>query len=342
MTPDTEPLILAADAGGTKTNLALVPALGKGRIGSPASLESYRSADFPSLEAMIDAFRKRHPAPLAGVSIGFAGPVAGGRGAGTHVPWVVEERVIARQLGLPRVHVINDLVAAGFGVPALSPRDLVPIVPGVPDPEGNAAIVSAGTGLGETTLLRHDGELWPVASEGGHADFAARTDLEIEILRALRARFGRVSVERVLSGIGLANIALVIHELEGAAATMAEHEAEAAASDAVELPAVISKHALAGSCRSCARSLETMVSVYGAQAGNTALRGMATAGVYLGGGIPPRILPALTGPAFRDAFLAKEPHRGLLEKIPVWVVTNEHLSVLGAARYATLAGACPP
>ena len=342
MSKGTKPLILAADAGGTKTNLALVPALGKGRIGSPESLESYRSADFPSLEAMIDAFQKRHPAPLAGVTIGFAGAVTGGRGVGTHVPWVADERALARHLGLPRAHVINDLVAAGFGVPALSPRDLVPILPGVPDPEGNAAIVSAGTGLGETTLLRRDGELWPVASEGGHADFAARTDLEIEVLRALRARFGRVSVERVLSGIGLANLALVIHEIDGAAAAMAEHEREATALEPAELPAVISNHALAGACSSCGRALEAMVSIYGAEAGNAALRGMATAGVYLGGGIPPRILPALTGSAFRDAFLAKEPHRALVEKIPVWVVTNEHLSVLGAARYATLAGACPP
>ncbi len=338
----TESLILAADAGGTKTNLALVPALRQGRIGSPTSFESYRSADFPSLEAMLDAFRSRHQAPLAGASIGFAGPVAGGRGAGTHVPWVAEERVLARHLGLPRVHVINDLVAAGYGIPALSSGDLVPLLPGTPDPEGNAAIVSAGTGLGETILLRHDGELWPVASEGGHADFAARTDLEIEILRALRARFGRVSVERVLSGLGLVNVARVIHGLDGADAKMAEHEREAGTPDSTDLPAVISKHALASTCPSCARSLETMVSIYGAQAGNTALRGMTTAGVYLGGGIPPRILPALRGPVFRDAFLSKEPHRGLLEKVPVWVVTNEHLSVLGAARYATLAGACPP
>jgi glucokinase len=184
-----------------------------------------------------------------------------------------------------------------------------------------------------------------VPSEGGHADFAARTDLEIEILRALRARFGRVSVERVLSGIGLANVARVIHEMDGADAAMAEHEREAGvidASGADDLPAVFSKHGLASTCGSCARALETMVSIYGAEAGNTALRGMATAGVYLGGGIPPRILPALQGPVFRDAFLSKEPHRPLLEKIPVWVVTNQHLSVLGAARYATLAGACPP
>jgi glucokinase len=341
----TESLILAADAGGTKTNVALVPALRKGRIGSPTSFESYRSADFPSLEAMLDAFRSRHQAPLAGASIGFAGPVTGGRGAGTHVPWAVEERSLARHLGLPRAHVINDLVAAGYGIPALPSGDLMPLLPGTPDPEGNAAVVSAGTGLGETILLRHDGELWPVASEGGHADFAARTDLEIEVLRALRARFGRVSVERVLSGLGLANVARVIHEMDGADAKMAEHEREAEgpdASGANDLPAVISKHALASTCASCSRALEAMVSVYGAEAGNLALRGMATAGVYLGGGVPPRILPALRGPVFRDAFLSKEPHRPLLERIPVWVVTNQHLSVLGAARYATLAGACPP
>jgi glucokinase len=332
-------MILAADAGGTKTNLALVPAAGRGRIGAPVAFESYRSADFPSLEAMLDAYRALHGVPLAGASIGFAGPVADGRGAGTHVPWIADERALARHLGLPRVHVINDLVAAGHGIPALGPDDLEVLLPGEPDPAGNAAIVSAGTGLGEATLLRQEGELWPVASEGGHADYAPRTDLEIEIFRALRARFGRVSVERVLSGLGLVNVARVLHERDGARDAMAEHEREA---DPEELPASISRRALAAECPSCERALETLAGVYGAEAGNAALRGMATAGVYLGGGIPPRILPALRRETFREAFLAKEPHRPLLERIPVWVVTNERLSLLGAARYATLAGALVP
>src|SRR5258706_547755 len=164
-----------------------------------------------------------------------------------------------------------------------------PLPPGRPAPDGNAAIVSAGTGLGETILVRHQGDLVPVPSEGGHADFAPRTDPELEVFRALRAEYGRVSVERVLSGPGLVNVARVLHARDGAGDVMAGHMREAGP-DA--LPAAISGHALAGTCASCARSLDLLVGVYGAEAGNAALRGLARSGVYLGGGIPPRILPA--------------------------------------------------
>jgi glucokinase len=325
-------LILAGDVGGTKANLALIPTTGRGRIGAPVAFDGYVTADFPSLEAMIDHFRARYDAPIGVVSIGFAGPVAKGRGVGTHVPWIADEQALARHLKLPRAHVINDLVAAGYAIPALSESELEPLLPGEPDPEGNAVIVSAGTGLGETVLLRHQGDLLPVASEGGHADFAPRTDLEIEVFRALRSRFGRVSVERVLSGPGLANIAAVLHERDGSRAAWAEHVL--VGTDA--FPAVISGQGLAGTCESCARSLDLLAAIYGAEAGNAALRGLALSGVYLGGGIPPRILPALRGPSFREAFVSKEPHRGLLEKIPVWVVLNDRAAVLGAARFATL------
>ena len=325
--------MLAADVGGTKTRLALVPSLERGRIGVPASERTYLSGDFASLESMIDAFRASHDGPIAAVSIGFAGPVAEGRGVGTHVPWPADERALARHLSLSRVHVINDLVASGYGVAALGPEDLVTLIPGDPGTPGNAAIVSAGTGLGETTLLLHQGDLIPVASEGGHADFAPRTDLEIELFRALRVEFGRVSMERVLSGLGLANVARVLHAMDGADAALARHLQEAGPE---ELPAAISGNALAGTCSSCVRSLELFVSVYGAEAGNAALRGLALSGVYLGGGIAPQILPALQGPLFREAFLAKEPHRELLERVPVYVIRTDRSALLGAARYATL------
>lgn len=332
-----EGLILAADVGGTKTHLALVPSPGHGRVGAPVAEATYGTADFGSLEAMIDGFLDGHRSAgtLAAASIGFAGAVSGGRGVGTHVPWDVDERALARHLKLRRAHVINDLVASGWGVTALGPEDLVTLLPGDPDPEGNAAVVSAGTGLGETTLLRHRGDWIPVASEGGHADFAPRTDLEIEVFRALRSRFGRVSVERVLSGTGLAHVARVLHARDGAEATFARHEADAGPEHR-RLPAIVSGQGLAGSCPSCVRSLELFVGVYGAQAGNAALRGMALYGVYLGGGIAPRILPALQWDLFAEAFRAKEPHRALLERVPVRVVTKDRSALLGAARYATL------
>jgi glucokinase len=326
-------LILAGDVGGTKTHLALFPAEGRGRIGAPVADETYPSGDFPTLEAMVDHFRARHDGAVAAASIGFAGAVSEGRGIGTHVAWIADERVLARHLGIPRAHVINDLVAAGWGVPALSSRELVTLLPGRPDPDGNAAIVSAGTGLGETSLVRYRGDLIPVASEGGHADFAPRSDLEIEVFRALRAEFGRVSEERVLSGLGLANVARVLHRMDGAEAALREHEREAGTGS---LPAAISGNALAGTCAACAQTLDLFVSIYGAEAGNAALRALALSGVYLGGGIAPQILPALQKPLFAEAFLAKEPHKALLERVPVYVVMNDRSALLGAARYATL------
>lgn len=326
-------LVLAADVGGTKTRLALVPAVGRGKVGAPVAEATYLSADFPSLEAMIDHFRSGHDAPVRAASIGYAGAIADGRGAGTHVPWVADERALARHLGLPRAHVINDLVASGYGVTSLAESELVTLFPGDATAHGNAAIVSAGTGLGETTLLRVEDDWIPVASEGGHADFAPRTDLEIEVFRALRAQFGRVSVERVLSGFGLANVARVLHAMDGADAALTHHESEGGSEN---LPAAVTRNALGGACPSCARTLDLFVEVYGAEAGNAALRGMALSGVYLGGGIAPRILPALQSDRFREAFLAKEPHRPLLERIGVRVVMDDRATVLGAARYATL------
>jgi glucokinase len=325
-------LILAGDVGGTKTHLALFPAEGRGRIGAPVADETYPSGDFPTLEAMVDHFRARHDGAVAAASIGFAGAVSEGRGVGTHLAWVADEQVLARHLRIPRAHVINDLVAAGWGIPALTPGDLATLLPGRPDPDGNAAIVSAGTGLGETSLVRYRGDLIPVASEGGHADFAPRTDLEIEVFRALRAEFGRVSVERVLSGLGLANVARVLHRMDGAEKALREHEREAGP----RLPAAITGNALAGACAACEQTLDLFVGAYGAEAGNAALRALALSGVYLGGGIAPQILPALRKPIFAEAFLAKEPHRALLERVPVHVVTNDRSALLGAARYATL------
>ena len=325
-------LILAADIGGTKARLGLFRAAGRGRIGAASAEAEWPCSDFASLEAMLREFGSRYGANPRAVSIGYAGAVSEGRGVGTHVPWPADERELTKKLGAP-AHVVNDLVASGYGIPALTDDDLITLIPGAPGAPGNAVIVSAGTGLGEATLLRYDGDLIPVASEGGHADFAARTDLEIEVLRTLRAQFGRVSVERVLSGQGLGNVARVLHALDGAGAALASH-LDAAGPEG--LPALVSGNGLSGACPSCVRSLELLVSAYGAQAGNAALRSMALSGVYLGGGVAPKILPALQQPLFREAFLAKEPHRELLERIPVYVIRTDRSALLGAARYATL------
>jgi glucokinase len=333
-------VILAGDIGGTKVNLALFESIGPGRVGPPIHPESHKSAAFGSFEELIESYRGRHPETLDAISFGVAGVVARGRAKGTHIPWEIDATAASRRLGGAPVHLLNDLVAAGYAVSALAALDLVTIHEGVPAPEANAGLISAGTGLGESILARVAGELIPIDSEGGHADFAPRTDEEIELFRSLRERYGRVSYERVLSGQGLVDIARWTHargDGRGAPAWKA-HEAGARAED---LAALVSESALAGTCRWCAEALDLFVSVYGAEAGNLALRGVTRAGIYLGGGIAPKILPALRGERFLRAFRDKEPHGALMAKIPVHVVQNEHASVLGAARYASLE-ACGP
>lgn len=330
-------LILAADVGGTKTNLALVPSASRGAIGDAVATATRRSADFPSLEAMIDDFRKEHassvPGAIHGASIGFAGPIADGRGEGTHVPWPVDAASLARHLRLPHVGLVNDLVATAYGVAALRPEALEPLLSGRSAPEANAAILAAGTGLGEVILARIDDDFVPIASEGGHADYAPRNDLELEVWRAVRARHGRVSVEQVLSGPGLVNVAEVLHAGSEAAAWKA-HGREAGGSEF--LPGVVSRNGLERSCPACAEALELFVGVYGSEAGNLALRCVARGGVYLGGGIAPRILPALRSPTFERAFRDKEPHRALLSQIPVWVILDDRTALWGAARHSAL------
>jgi len=332
----TERFILAADVGGTKTGLLLLPASSPGRLGAPLAVTTNRSADFASLQAMLDAFLAAHAATAspAAVTIGFAGAIADGRGEGTNVPWTVDAGALARHFGLPHVGLVNDLVATAYGIATLGDEARAPLLPGRSDPEGNAAVIAAGTGLGETTLARVGTELVPVASEGGHADFAPRTDAELDVWTAMRTRHGRVSVERVLSGPGLRNIAEVIHARDGTESSWAAHHGEAGSED--NLPGVISRLGLAGSCASCRESLDIFVGIYGAEAGNLALRGMATAGVYVGGGIAPQILEALKGPTFERAFRDKAPHEALLASIPVWVILDDRTALWGAARHASL------
>ena len=197
---------------------------------------------------------------------------------------------------------------------------------GTPRADGNAAVIAAGTGLGQAILHRVGGRLDPVASEGGHADFAARTDREIELVKMLRERFGRAEVEQVLSGPGLVNLHRFTHR--GGQCEMLEGVDEA------DAPARISQAGLSGRCQQCADALRMFVSAYGAEAGNLALRTMATSGVYVGGGIAPKILPALRTGVFMDAFVAKEPMRELLEQVPVKVILNPEAGLIGAAVHA--------
>ena len=326
-------MILAGDVGGTKTNLARFEPLSRGRTGPPLGARSYRSGDFPTFGALVTAYRRDEPGAVDVASFGVAGALVSDVVAGPNMPWPVEGKTLAAEIGIPRVHLINDLAATGYGLAALSPDSFRVLHPGHPAEDANLGLLAAGTGLGETILVRQGDGLVPIPSEGGHADFAPRTDPEILIFQALRQRFGRVSCERVLSGPGLVHVAEILHEAAGAAATWKQHLSEAAGGDPAE---GVTARALAGSCPKCKEALEVFAGVYGAEAGNLALRGLTRGGVYLGGGIAPKILPALLGPVFREAFCAKEPLEPLLARIPVWVILEERTAMLGAARYATL------
>ena len=324
-------MILAGDIGGTKTHLALFDE-GLHLVAE----QIYASRDYATCDLILKAWLSE-PLPRARIAcFGVAGPVKRGRVQTTNLPWVLDAKELSRRLGVAQVLLINDLEANAHGIPALAPHDFTLLHPGAEGDdvaEGNAALISAGTGLGEAGLYWDGSSHRPFACEGGHAGFSPRDDLEIELLRRLIARFGPVSWERLLSGPGLINIYEFFRdtgraeEPEWLAQKMRDQNAAAA----------ISQAALDGSSRLCAMVLDLFVSLYGAEAGNLALKVMATGGVYIGGGIAPKIIEKLRGPGFLEAFFDKGPMRPLLWAMPVRVILNDKTALLGAARYAMLA-----
>jgi glucokinase len=319
------PMILAADAGGTKTLLGLFAPAPERPV--PVAIEAFQTLDYADLGDMIDAFLEARgvwPDRIQIACFGVAGPVRERVARMTNVPWLIDAGEVAERTGVPRIELLNDLEAMGHAVPVLQPDELAVLQEGLPSPDGNAALIAAGTGLGQALLHNIDGRFVPVASEGGHADFAARTPREIVLLQELTRWYGRADYEHVISGPGIVNI----HRMTHADGTCPIIPPAAAA----ELwPALITEAALEGRCASCGETLEIFVAAFGAEAGNLALRAVATAGVYLGGGIAPKILPALEGGTFLDAFRAKPPMADLLATIPVAIILNAQAGLLGAA-----------
>ena len=316
--------LLAADIGGTKTVCGLYGT--GGRRPGPIVVERFGTVDHGSLEALLAVFLDRR-APGATVDaavLGVAGPVRGGASDLTNVPWRVEAAAVAERFAIPAVRLLNDLEAMGHAVSVLADDELTTLQPGQPAADGNAALIAPGTGLGETLLHRVNGRLLPVAGEPGHTDFAARTPIEIDLLRALTRRFGRVSLEHVLSGPGLARIHSHLHAGEPCPAVGERVAAE-------DVPPRITAAALERRCPRCIETLELFTGALGAEAGNLGLRTLATAGVYVGGGIAPCILPALASPVFLDAFRAKSPLQGLMRSLPVRVIRAANPALLGAA-----------
>jgi len=320
--------ILAGDIGGTNSRLGLFSeALGRLHL----EVETvYPSREHSGLAEIITAFLAAQGASVSQASFGIAGPVLNGVVSTPNLPWVIDKTELARQTRIEHFSLINDLEAHASGVGDLEPGDFVVLNPGIPL-SGNAALIAAGTGLGEACLYWDGVRHRPFACEGGHADFAPRNEVEIGLLTYLQQKYGRVSYERILSGRGLKNIYDFLRD------SGSEREPPGLLEELTQArdPAVvITKHGMTESSGICARALDILVSVYGAEAGNLALKLMATAGVFITGGIVARILPKLSTPAFMMAFAAKGRLQSLMEKIPVKVVTNDRVGLIGAARYA--------
>ena len=336
-------MILAGDIGGTKTLLGLFSP--QPDRPSPIEVGEFVTLDYDGLEPMIGEFLRAwhvEPRHLDLTCIGVAGAITSQVARMTNVPWVVDAVAVAERTGIKRVRILNDLEALAYAVPVLEPAELATLQAGVAVEGGNSAVIAAGTGLGESFLYNVEGRFVPGASEGGHADFAARTPREIALLAALTPIFGRVSVETVISGPGLVNIYQFTHVAFGPGPLITSSSlaparlcsAVGSSAELADLPARISQAAAEGTCRQCAEAMDIFVAAYGAEAGNIALRGVATAGVYVGGGIAPKILPALRSGLFLDAFRAKQPMADFVAAIPVAVILNDDAGLLGAAVYA--------
>jgi glucokinase len=321
-------VILAGDVGGTKIHLALFRREGD-RLRKEAETLVATAATSSAGDA-VRSFCAAQGARPDAAALGVAGPVVEGFVRGVNLPWGVGADEIAAAIGGGPVTLVNDLQASAHGLAELGPDDLVTLQAGSPQAGGNRGLVSPGTGLGECVLQRVGSRWVPAASEGGHADFAPRTDEEIELVRWLRDRYGRASVERVLSGPGLGDIYRWLRD----SARCADDSGLGADAAPAELPSRLSAAALEGSSRIACETLRVWGSALGAEAGNHALRGLTLGGLFVGGGIPARVLPVLREPGFLAAFRDKSPHGDLLLRVPVHVVTRPESPLWGAARLA--------
>ena len=321
-------MILAGDVGGTKTWLGLFAC--DGPRPSPRETRCYPTREFDALTPMVIRLLEEtgSTGQIAAACFGVAGPVQANVSRLTNVPWVVDAAEIGSRLDIASVRLLNDVEAMGHAIPGLAEHELAVIAAATPAAGGNAALIAPGTGLGETGLHAIGDRLIPVPSEGGHTDFAARTSRELELVAVLSARQGRVALEDVVSGPGLVNLHTFTHR-----STQCTNHSLPDRHD--ERPAAITAAALDGKCAACVAALDLFVSALGAAAGNLALRTLATAGLYVGGGIAPQILPALLTGRFIEAFVDKGPMRPLLEQVPVSVVLEQQAALVGAAIVAS-------
>jgi glucokinase len=318
--------ILAGDIGGTKSHLGLYQL--EGHTPRPIRHHIYATKDFASLSDVCADFMRTGKESVGAACFGVPGPVIDGQAHATNVPWEIREAALADTLGGARVRLINDLGAAAYGVINLPEAEVRVLQRGEFHlHEGDVAVIAAGTGLGEAALVMSGGKFYPVASEGGHSDFAPRSEEQFAMYQFLETRFDHVSIERVLSGPGLANIYSFVREHRSSP----EPEWLTAALKSTDPSAVISEAAMSRRDDGCVHALEIFVDIYGAEAGNLALKVLATGGVYLAGGIAPKILPALTDGRFIRAFNKKGRLQELLSRMEVRISLNQGAGLLGAA-----------
>jgi len=318
-------MILAGDIGGTKTNLGLFAQGKKGPL--PKVIKTFSSKNAPDLETIIRQFLEIHPASVTHACFGIAGPVINGMSKTTNLPWNVSEARIKEQFNFNHVMLLNDLTATAMAVPLLNSDEFFPLNQAEPIKGRNLALIAPGTGLGIAMLIYQNDQYVPIPSEGGHADFAPNNETEDELWRYLHRRYGHVSIERVVSGPGLVNIYRWLKDSDH----LNEPDGLRQKLKKMGPAKIITEAALANKDGGCVKALNMFVSIFGAVAGNLALTGMATGGVYLGGGISPKILSKLKEDIFMEAFTNKGRFKGFLEKIPVRVVLNDKAALIGAA-----------
>ena len=324
-------MILAGDIGATHSRVAAFRAEGNKL---PIVVEKiYNSQEYGGLSDIVGTFVRSEGIPAQNACFAVAGPVRGGKSKISNLPWTIDSGAIAKQLNLRNVGLINDLEAYAYGLDSLESKDFITLHPGSEDAEGNTAVISAGTGLGEAGLLWDGFRQHPFACEGGHADFAPRNEEQIQLLRYLLARYKTVSYERILAGPGIKNVYDFLRDTKRAEEPDWLREQINASKDS---PALISQLALEKKAPICEQAMSIFVSVYGAEAGNCALKFMAMGGMYIGGSIAAKNIPLMKRPEFLEAFFDKGRMRSLLEDIPVKIVLNDDAGLLGAARYACI------
>ena len=328
--PKTRDLILAGDVGGTKTHLGLFER-GKRRP-TPRVVETYPSAEAPDLETLIRRFFDAHAASVAGACFGVAGPVEKGRSVMTNLSWTISKNKIKRDFKWEHVRLINDLTATAQAIPLLTSLEVASLGKATVVKEGNIGLIAPGTGLGMALLIRTENGYVPVPSEGGHVDFAPNNEMEVELWRYLHQHLGHVSIERVLSGGGLFNIYSWLRD----SGRYQEPDWLAKNLRETDPARVITEAAMNQEEPLCTEALNRFVAIFGAVAGNLALMGNTTGGLYLGGGISPKILPKLEENVFLNAFSNKGRFREFLRRIAIRIILNDKAALLGAAHEAFL------